>query len=380
MASAVPEVLAGGAARRQPDAIRRFDPSDVSPVAELHRRVFNTAPRMDRALAADYAAYFDEVFFRHPWTDLDVGSLVMQDATGISGFLGVVPQPMVYDGTRLIAARCTQLVVDAEARRRLVGVRLLRELMQSAADLVIADEANDAARRIWEGLGGVTSRLFSLYWACALRPARLAADWIGRGRGMAAVAWMARPAAALIDRLLLRAKRDPSRSQASSTRIEPLDPSRVADFFERAVRQEAIRPVYDESALRWVLDRARRPADAGRIEAWQVCDAEEKPIGWFIYGTGTEGMGEVLQLAALPGREPPVLEQLFEHARRGPSPAIRGRFEPRFWQPLTRTPGLLHRRGPWVLAHARDREVLHAFEAGRAWCTRLEGEWCLRFR
>ena len=36
---------------------------------------------------------------------------------------------------------------------------------------------------------------------------------------------------------------------------------------------------------------------------------------------------------------------------------------------------MLHRAGYLALIHARDPEVLHAVQAGRALLTRLEGEW-----
>jgi hypothetical protein len=64
--------------------------------------------------------------------------------------------------------------------------------------------------------------------------------------------------------------------------------------------------------------------------------------------------------------------------RRGMS-ALSGRLEPRLLQALSDRYALFHRRGPWMLIHARRPELVSAFERGKAFFSRLEGEISLRF-
>jgi len=41
---------------------------------------------------------------------------------------------------------------------------------------------------------------------------------------------------------------------------------------------------------------------------------------------------------------------------------------------------LFHRRGYWTLIHSKKPDLLEAIHRGDAFLTRLEGEWCLRFK
>jgi hypothetical protein len=72
---------------------------------------------------------------------------------------------------------------------------------------------------------------------------------------------------------------------------------------------------------------------------------------------------------------PAVLEQLFEHARTRGSVAIHGRLEPHMAAALPGKRCLLQRRGLHMLLYAREPSLLLPFYNGRAFFTRLEGEW-----
>jgi hypothetical protein len=52
---------------------------------------------------------------------------------------------------------------------------------------------------------------------------------------------------------------------------------------------------------------------------------------------------------------------------------------PRFLRALADKDCLFHRRGPWVLLKARERELLQPLDSGDAFFSRFDGEWCLGY-
>src|SRR2546428_13733203 len=96
--------------------IRQFAPDDIPAVVALRRKAFRHS---ERPSADDLGAYLEEIFFRNPWRDEAIPSLIYANATGaIEGYIGVVPRPaQVHDiPTRTHVGSC------------LMGVRTTRGL------------------------------------------------------------------------------------------------------------------------------------------------------------------------------------------------------------------------------------------------------------
>src|SRR5438552_2408867 len=99
------------------------DPPDV---VALRQQVFRFSERdsPDRL-----AHYLEQIFFRHPWADEELTSLVYEDERGrVAGFLGIIPRPDRLPLEPVRAAVATQLMVAPE-RRGLVGRRLMRTFL-----------------------------------------------------------------------------------------------------------------------------------------------------------------------------------------------------------------------------------------------------------
>jgi hypothetical protein len=60
--------------------------------------------------------------------------------------------------------------------------------------------------------------------------------------------------------------------------------------------------------------------------------------------------------------------------------SLRGRIDPALAQAYSERYCLISQRGPWLLAHAREPALLHAFHRGDAVLSHLDGEWCARFK
>jgi len=358
--------------------VRAFSQHDIPQVSALHEKVFKPAHEASRS-SESYSAYFTRVFFEPPSRDAGLPSLVHEDDGGrITGFLGVAPRRMSLNGQRVNAAVSSQFIVDPSAHVALVALQLAKSFLDGPQDLSIADEANDVARRIWEGLGGTTALLHSIYWTRPLRPARLAVSFLRNRPGLAALAHLASPPSLFIDALATRLRRSQLFQAAPPGAADPLLPgtftARLSDF----VRPSALRVEYDDNSFAWLLDRAARRARDGRLYGAVIRDPRGT-AGWYIYVLNVEGIADVLQIVAKPGRIDEVLDHLFYGAWRQGAAAVTGRLEPPFLQALSDKYCLLHRRGPWMLVNAKRPELVRSFQSGDAWFSRFDGEWCLGY-
>jgi hypothetical protein len=354
--------------------IRPFAEADIPQVADLHRRVFKLREEDARE---PYGEYFRSVFVQNPAGPGPLPSLVCEgDGGRIVGFLGLVPRRVAAGGRRYQALVSSQFIVDPAGPVGLVALRLAKAYLEGPQDLSIADEANDVSRRIWEGLGGTTARLFSIHWTRPLRPARLAMSCLRARRGYAGLAALAGPAARVVDMLAARAPGSHFRQAPPAERAEELCGLAVP---EAAELHDAgrLRVEHDPPAFQWLLDRASRMAAGGRLLK-AVLRNGRGPAGWYVCHLVPGGTAEVLQVVAAPSSIGPVLDHLIYAAWRGGAVALSGRLEPRFMQALSDRYCLFHRRGPWVLFKTSRPELLQAFQSGDAGFSRLDGEWSLR--
>jgi len=360
--------------------IRPFVEADIPRVARLHRTVFKTDVRVDSAGLESYHAYFTRVFLDHPARDASLPSLVCQEDGGrIVGFLGVVPLRMTMNGRRYQAAITSQFIVDPTTQVGLMAVRLAKAFLEGPQDLSISDGANDTSRRIWEGLGGTTALLRSLYWTRPLRPARLGLSVMGGRARLAPLAMAARPVASIVDVLATRIRHSHFHQSkpvaaAGTDRIEETVLAYLPQFAQRG----SLRVEYDETTLRWLLNQVRLRKANGELHTGVVRNAQ-RIIGWYFYCLDRDRIASVLQIVADPSATRDVIDHLFYSASEHGAIAATGRLEPRYLQTLSDAYCLLHRRGPWVLLNSKRSELVRSFETGDAFFSRLDGEWCLGF-
>jgi hypothetical protein len=353
--------------------IRQFGEEDIPAVAELHRRVMrvNAPDSMDWMRA--YRNYFGEVFLSDAALNSGLSSLVYQREGRILGFLGVMPRRMRFHGQPLLAAVCSQFVVDP-AERGQAGLQMLKRCFAGDQDLSITDEAADCTRKIWEWCGGLAALPFSMHWIRPLRPAQAALSFgaPGLARGLSSLA-------RAIDAIATR----------PGSRFRPAAPAGSRAALDEATLLECLKdfdggcsmgPAYDAHAVNWVLQRARGHVDHGAVRALVVRDESQTVIGWFIYHARRGGPGEVLQLAAQPRHQRNVLDHLLDDAWQQGATMLSGRLEPAFAPQLSENGCLSYRRGYWTLVQSKRPELCEALQRGDAFFTRLEGEWCLRFQ
>ena len=355
-----------------PGRLRSFRREDIPEVAALRQQVFRFS---ERERTERLVSYLEHIFYAHPWAQDDLPSLVYEDERGrVAGFLGVIPRPLLFQGAPIRAAVATQLMVAPESRG-LVGRRLIRAFLAGPQDLSLSDTANDAARLLWESLGGSVSVTHSLSWTRALRPCRHYASRASSGGPARRAAWLAaRPVLAVADALATRLVQ---RAPPGST--EPMDAAVMAATLPRLVGPRALRPVYEDGSLGWLLEQAADKRQFGELRQRLVRGPGGEVAGWFLYYRDGGGVGQVLQVAAARSGLALVLRHLFYDAWRGGLTAVAGRLEPAWAAELGAQRCRFERTGPWVLIHARRTEILHAIVCGDAFVSRLEGEWWLSF-
>jgi len=122
------------------------------------------------------------------------------------------------------------------------------------------------------------------------------------------------------------------------------------------------------------MQRLGETLKSARVVTAQVIH-EGEPIGWFIYGIRPAGEVDVVQLAALPGREGLTFDHLIYHALAGGGAVLRGRLDRRF-APLISERGLPLTLGqPWTVVRSGRPDVAAQFLNGNAFFSRLDAEW-----
>lgn len=355
--------------------VRPVVPDDIPRVAELYAKVFG--PRGGGAMEG-LREVLRDVFFRHPWLDDRLPSLVYQAREGrILGCLGVVPRPMSLKGRPIQAAISHTVMVDPDCRTTLAAVELIRAFLSGPQDVSIS-QGTSLSRRIFEGVGGSTSLLHSFGWTRVLRPSRYVLAFLRR-RGLstgvsAALTLLCRAADALAGRV------HPFRFSSAGLTGEPLDPETLATCVSVFLRDRALQPTYDAASLKWLLELlARENADAP-LRRIVVRDASGETVGGYLYYGHATGLGEVVQVVARPTSVEAVLDHLFNDAYRHGLVAVSGQLDPPFLNALAARHCLFNRGdGSWLLFHAKDHDITAAIHRGDALLTRLDAEWWIGF-
>ena len=358
--------------------IRPLVEGDIPGVVDLRSKVYGL-DLMDKADAL--RGYFLKVFLRNPWCDETLPSLVCEDHKNeLIGFLGVIPRPMSANGRRIHAAVCTHFMVEPSSRRSLAALQMQKAFLAGPQDLSLADEANDASRKLWEMCGGTTSILNSLRWTYILRPSLYLKSVLIK-RNALGLLWQAADSILdLIDTIAMRVVQRNQSPDVSGLVEEDANPVDLLDGFSRFYRDYSVHPIYRHDALVWLLETVANRGSSGSLRKVLLRNAEKKVVGWFLYYLRPGGVAQVLHLGAADHEDVGVvLDRLFQRARREGAIAVSGRLVPRWVPVFSDKFCLIHRSYHWMLMHSRDREILYAIQSGDASLTRLDGEWWMDF-
>lgn len=363
--------------------------SDIPSVAELFQRTFRNSRK---AAPASLLDYIEEIFLNHPWQDDSQTSKVIVDGDGaVTGFIGVLPQRLVFDGQLVRASIMGSLMSHEPKRNPLVGAKLLRSALNSGQDLSFSESANRLSLGMWEKSGGNVLPLYSLTWFRVFRPATLAVAMLAKRQPRVAAAhatgrlWRRPLAAALsplasaMDRLIHRAASDVFSNVASDGQPGKgfdVDPDEFAAAVPSLCERYKVHPLWDPPMLRWLLEHAAIKGYLGPMTMRLVKGKGDRIAGGYIYHGCGRGMGVVLQILAAPNAERLVVDELFAHAADKGFSGMSGHVQPELLDALVRQRAILLRRRATVV-HTRNPELLPPLLSGDAWLTGLAAEaWC----
>lgn len=356
-------------------SVRSFEAGDVSAVADLFQRLLRkTAVPAN----ADLKAYLGTLFLEGANRDAGLYSRVHVRADGtVSGFLGVLPVEMEFEGRRLWAANCGTFACDDRDTDPFAGARLLRDVLAGPQDLSFTETSNTISTEMWRTARATVLAPYSLEWLRILKPAAFAVE---AAAGRLAAVRLAKPFARLADRLFFR----PGNSQAWS-HYTPLAGKADAfagapatdDAFIDACRQFSaafpLHPVWERPVLDNMLRHSRRKALHGEQVRHLVRTRAGKAIGLYLYYGDAGGIGRTVQIMAAPGQESIVIDCLLRDAHERGLVAIRGQTQPALLQAMIgKKIAFLHASS--TVVHTRDAALLEAMTGGRAFLNGLAGE------
>jgi hypothetical protein len=361
--------------------IRPFTTKDIPQVADMFQRLLlSDGPSRRDLPPAALPDYFEQLFFHSPWHDEEIPPLVYQESDGrITGFLGVVSRRMLLRDRPIRMAISFHFMVEPESRSSMAGIQLLRRFFSGPQDLSLTDGAGNIGRKVWEGVGGATALLYSQLWTRILQPTQHVADLLARRKILAPVARALSPLCHLADTAARRALPRYFPEELTQYSEEELDVETLLHYLPQFSKFWALRPVYDDCSLRWLLAHADRMKHCGDFKKVVVRDSRRDIVGWFMYYLKPGGTSVVFQFVARKNATKEILDYLYNHAWRHGSAAITGRLYPRYMHELSEKLCYFHRNGSWVLVHSNNDELLNVIHRGDAFLTGLEGESCLLF-
>jgi len=352
--------------------IRAFVDDDIPQVAGLYMRVFR---KSDQPASPAMQALFHKIFFNNPWHDETMPSLVYQTPDGkIAGFLGVMPRMMLRHGRPVRVAVSNSFMVAPDSRQSFAAMQLLKSFFAGPQDLSLA-EGGEASRRIWEALGGAKSYLYSMQWTRHLRPSQYVTALLLKDKLPAALALASRPICYAVDAMAARIPPNQFQQSSAALATEDLEAETLLTCISAFTRQHALRPLYDQRSLSWLLEIFAEQKSYGALQKLVVRRASREIAGWCLYYLKPGGLGEVLQIGGHPQSMPQVLAELFRHAWRNGVVALSGQLEPKFMQEFSEQYCIFRHSNAWMLIHSRHPELLEVIHRGEAFFSRLEGEW-----
>jgi predicted N-acetyltransferase YhbS len=351
-------------------AIRPLQRADLPAVAALYANFMEWDATATRP---GLVAYYARTMLDQPHADPEIPTLVYEDPQdGVVGVLGSNVRQFVYRERAIRVACDGPLIVHPAHRPRGVGALLLRAYLEGPQDLTADDRAIDQVHAMFTRLGGETHAIASLGWSLVLAPLRFAAGAIARR-----VAGREEPPAAHVLARVDRVADRRFRAEPRAGSVEPLSNEALCDVVERTKRRFPLRPSYDERHLSWLFREMEAANVDGRLVRRLVRDEQGRPAGSYVMYLARHGLAEVIQVAAAERDAELVLSHLIHEAALGGALEVRGRFEHHL------LPALRRRRCrtvpiDWACVHARDPELLAAVHGGRAFVSRLDGEWWMR--
>jgi hypothetical protein len=353
--------------------IRAFTEEHLAEVATLYVKRMRGKPGVGSASLQDY---FREIFLANPWATADIPSWVYIEQGKIEGFLGVVPRVMEFEGKVIRVAATSQFMTE----RGPAAVQLLARVFKGPQDLTYGDGASEFAHKVFVGVGGNASDLYSFNWLRPLRPAQTVCNFLDREQGAMRMAGRVLSTAAipfeyLLSKLPLGVLRMPESPLES--RVAGVD--ELFDCIQKIGWRDRLKPAYERESFRWLISQAG--AGSGKLQMVILSKPEGGVAGWYVqYLEKNRGPASLLQIGVERKEQfHSALSALFRDAWRAGASSVKGQSIPQHLTSLTEQYCLFRHANTCVVFHSRDARIREAILRGQAALSRLDGESWMHF-
>ncbi len=315
----------------------------------------------------------EAAFLDHPWVDSDTPSLVVEGDNGqATGFIGVQPRRIEFEGNVLKGACCTHLVVHPDSRAGGGAAQLIRRVMSGPQELTWSDTTIPVVARLWAVFGGRIDYARAADWLIVLRPAR----WTRRAVG-GVIRHRPRtdelPVAGFPVHVIRRLTPNAHPPTPANVSGEDATVAAIVAAQPEVTRRLALHVPYDEATLAFTLARIERPH---RRVVTRLVRRGGQPIGWYVLLVNPGGVSRVVHLASAAREAEHVLAEVVDHAHETGSAAVSGRYEPHIDAAVRARLAILGLNTRPAI-RTRSAEIGLTLAGDGSLLTRLDGEWNL---
>ena len=358
-----PALLRGG--------VRPLDRSDLPRAGELFLAKFRGR---ENARSQRLEGHLARFFLDHPHFDDATASLVHEEPDGrISGFLGIAPVHMRFDGRPCSGSIISTWMVQDAARDSHAAVALARTHLGRGHGLTMADTTSRMSIGFHAFMKVQFAATHSLRWMKPLNFAASgllsAADAVGLKAPSAAIA-----AARACEQAARKVARRDGASLVEGWSVAQIDISRFAEGLDELMARLRLAPVWSAQDLAWLLDFAAECEASSEIVLCEARDRAGGLAGVCAYRVDMRERAEILQIVLRPRAEEQTLRLIMNKARSDGLISIGGRIDPMVSRGLFAIPRVLYLHGPGVVVKTADAEAFRAICSGEGLVGGLVGD------
>jgi hypothetical protein len=353
--------------------IRAFTEEHLAEVATLYMKRMRGKSGPGSASLQDY---FREIFLANPWATPDIPSLTYFDQGKVTGFLGIVPRVMEFEGRTIRVAVASQFMTYGGP----AAMQMLAHLFSGPQELNFSDGASELAYQVWAAVGASAANLYSFTWLRPLRPAQTVRNFLDRenaalrlaGRVISAVAVPLEYLMAKLPIGVLRAPESPFQSRL-------VDVDELFDCIQKFGWRDRLKPVYERESFRWLISQAGD--GQGTLQMVTLSSPEGAVVGWYVvYLEKRPGPAILMQMGVQRKAQfDRALSAMFRDMWRQGASSVKGQGMPQHLTSLSNQYCLFRHANTCTVFHSRDLGIREAIYRGQAALSKLDGESWMHF-
>ncbi|WP_354063962.1 GNAT family N-acetyltransferase [Devosia sp. 2618] len=338
--------------------LRPIDRNDFPAIEQMFFNIFR--PRRGTP-DPEFIKYFERLYFSGPTGG--GGGLASNDGETIGSAIAFMPLTYVVHD-REVTARLACAFMSKSPQSK-AAARVVLSLRARGQDLLFTDSASPVSAGHWKAGGGVVLPVHSLDFQCVFRPMSYAMWRVGVPKFFDGL-WNT------VDSLVSRRRARNQKIEAPADR--EIDLESYAALAPKMIAHFSVRPKWDRAEIEWLLTMAKDNRTLGPLRFFSVDGADGNPIGCYAYFSDARGMVRVLDMLALPGKEPAVARAMYRRLAAEGTIEARGSAHPHLLTALSPLSGMRFRHRAFTCVATRHQDILDAVARNDIYIGGLAGE------